>query len=67
MYEVYELTVVNKETELTVEEKVDSWEVVHNTIQINYVNGVVHVFELGNKDNEKTFSFTPVKKEKPNG
>lgn len=64
MYEVYELTVVNKDTEFTVEEEVDSWEIFDKCIQINYVNGVVHVFELGNKDNEKSFSFTPVKKEK---
>ena len=64
MYEAYELTVVNKDTEFTVEEEVDSWEIFDKCIQINYVNGVVHVFELGNKDNEKTFSFTPIKKEK---
>ena len=64
MYEAYKLTVVNKNTEFTVEEEVDSWEIFDKCIQINYVNGVVHVFELGNKDNEKTFSFTPIKKEK---
>jgi len=56
-----------KGIEFTVEEEVDSWEIFDKCIQINYVNGNAQVFELGTKDNEKSFSFTPIKKEKTNG